>query len=190
MQSDDRTFDKLALQAQTGDLAAAEALIRALHEPLFALLHLRGTPEKDIEDVAQSVNLAVYRSLSRYEPARTFLPWFRTIVRNMTADYWRTNIRDKDRFNEFREYVSEIEEDVNEAHDELEQRRSQLASCMEKLKEKQRSLLAMHYYERKDSFQIARQIGAKAAAVRKALERIRGALRVCMEQDPDNPLSA
>jgi DNA-directed RNA polymerase specialized sigma24 family protein len=42
--------------------------------------------------------LNVYRHLSAYDPKRPFMPWFRTIARNLTVNYWQRNAREKDRF--------------------------------------------------------------------------------------------
>jgi DNA-directed RNA polymerase specialized sigma24 family protein len=64
----------------------------------------------------------------------------------------------------------------------VKQRR--LAVCMQKLREKQRNLLKLYYYDRKDSYCIADETGAEAPAVRKALQRIRGALRACIDAQP------
>ena len=190
MPDDDITFDALAREAQTGDLEATEALVRALHNPLFALLHLRGIPEKDIEDEAQTIMLHVYRHLSGYDPERPFMPWFRTLTRNLTVNYWKKRARDMDRFSEFRKYVAASEPDLDARCDALDRKRGRLGTCMEKLKDKQRALLKLHYYDRCDSETIARRTGSESSAVRKALQRIRTLLRACMEQDAEDAFSA
>ncbi len=188
--ADNSAFDTLARQAQSGDLEAAEALVRALHNPLFALLHLRGIPEKDVEDEAQTIMLHVCRHLSAYDPARPFMPWFRTIARNLTVNYWQKNTRDKNRFSEFRDYVAAAEPELDARCDALDRKRGRLASCMEKLKGKQRVLLRLCYFDRCDSESIARKTGAEPPAVRKALQRVRALLRACMEREAEDPIAA
>ena len=182
MQTNEQDFDQLAREAQSGDLKAAEDLVRALHNPLFALLHLRGIPEKDIEDIAQTIMLHMYRNLSNYDPARPFMPWFRTIARNLTVNYWQKNARDKNKFSEFQEYVVASEQDLEKHCEALETRQGQLSRCIGKLKSKQQALIKLYYVDQCDSRDIAGKTGADAAAVRKAMQRIRSALRECMDR--------
>ncbi len=155
--TDDSRINKLAIEAKTGDLNATEELARSLHDPLFALLHLRGIPEKDIEDMAQNVMFQIYRHLSSYDPERPFMPWFRTITRNLTANYWAKHARKKNRFSEFRDYVATFDTEIDERCDALEQRKSRLTECIKKLKQKQQNLIKLYYYKRYDSKRIAEE---------------------------------
>lgn len=93
----------MAAKSAEGDLGAFEALLRQIHAPLFAFLHLLEIPDAGIEDVAQETALMIHKSIQRFNPAEDFLPWMRGIARNMAANYWRSHGREQRKRSVFRE---------------------------------------------------------------------------------------
>lgn len=79
--------------AQRGDSAAYEALLRALLPPLRGFVrHLVRDPD-EVEDITQSVLIAMHRSRHTWRPERPFGPWWRAIARNAAIDAMRRRAR-------------------------------------------------------------------------------------------------
>ena len=179
--SENITLEALAAEAAAGDLEAGRALIEALHDQLFALLHLRGVLPSDLDDLAQVAMVQLYRMLGTYDPARPFLPWFRSLVRNVTSNYWRTRGRLKRRTEVFRQLVEHTVPDDDEELLRLGERKAKLAECLESLRDRQRGVVQLRYFQNLDSDDIGRQLNMRGPAVRQLLARTRQMLRECIE---------
>ena len=61
------------------------------HQPLgmSIALSILGNPE-DAEDALQNAMVKMWRAFSRFDPDRSFGPWFSTIVRNACRDFDRS----------------------------------------------------------------------------------------------------
>lgn len=177
----ERTMEGLAAEAASGDLQAGRDLIESLHDHLFALLHLRGILEPDMDDVAQVTVLQMYRRLGSYDPSRPFLPWFRAIVRNVTSNYWRQRARIRRRTEIFQKLVDENVPEDDEALIQMDARKNRLTECLEALGDRHKRAVELHYFQNLNSQDIGRRIGLRAAAVRQLLVRTRLILRRCIE---------
>ena len=81
--------DELVRRAQSGDLDAFEALVRA-HEKTVYTLALRMTNQpQDAEDMAQEAFLKVWRALPDYRWESRFSVWLYRIVSNVCLDWLR-----------------------------------------------------------------------------------------------------
>jgi RNA polymerase sigma-70 factor (ECF subfamily) len=179
---EDHELTEYAVRSAEGDTEAAESLILALHHHLFALVHVMGVPDDDVEDTAQDIMLQVFRSLSRYDPAKPFKPWFRSIARHVVQHYWRDREYERRKMDRFQRYVAEsysTEDSVGELDDI---RRSRLDRCIERLKERQREILDLFYTMQLNCGDIGACLGLKPQTVRMSLCRIRDALRACVEK--------
>jgi RNA polymerase sigma-70 factor (ECF subfamily) len=177
---EDTDLRALAAQAATGDLEAAEKLICAVHDHLFALLHLLGIPSPDLEDVGQDVALQMYRSLPSYDPMRPFMPWLKSIALHVRANYWRSRRRRENKLETFRNYLAEqVEQDPRQS-DDLDVQKSRLAHCLHRLQDRLRNIISLRYQEGLTSDCIGEQLGLKAQTVRKLLSRAREFLRKCI----------
>ncbi len=80
-------------RAQTGDASAYAALLEELADRARRLARLLLRAERDVEDVAQEVLIAVHKARHTYDPARPFLPWFHAIARHRISDARRRRAR-------------------------------------------------------------------------------------------------
>ncbi|MBN1674117.1 MAG: sigma-70 family RNA polymerase sigma factor [Kiritimatiellae bacterium] len=181
MAIDDTALRELAEQAAIGDPDAAERLIRGFHRYLMTYLYVSGIPEADINDVAQEVALQAYRSLHRYSADRPFLPWMRGIAAHRVKNYWRTQSRKQTREGLFREYVERQLADERTVRALADTPSERLQDCIRRLPEKQQQILALRYAQGLNANEISERLKREAAAVRKALSRIRDALRACLD---------
>ncbi len=177
---EDEEIRALAVKSASGDLDAAEDLIRQIHGSLISFLYVLGVPSNDVDDVAQETVLQMYRSLQRYDGGKPFLPWLRSIARHVTANFWRRmdcRNRYTDKFREYIEVKVSLDYEVQEPNFD----REALSKCIEKLPEKHRKIIKLRYFQGHTAIDVADMIGAKAAAVRQSLVRIRDALRQCLQ---------
>jgi RNA polymerase sigma-70 factor (ECF subfamily) len=75
--------------AQGGDRAAYEQLLRELLPLLRAYVRRRVGDASAAEDLVQDVLLSIHGARHTYRPERAFGPWWRTVTRNATIDYYR-----------------------------------------------------------------------------------------------------
>jgi RNA polymerase sigma-70 factor (ECF subfamily) len=79
----------LAARAATGDRAAFETIVRRHKEPIFRFVRRYVGNSDDAYDLLQDAFLAAWSGLPRYDSARPFLPWLRTIALNKCRDFSR-----------------------------------------------------------------------------------------------------
>ncbi len=83
------TDAELVRACLAGDEEAFRALVARYHKRAFwAAFHIVGRVE-EARDVVQEAFVRVHRSLSRYDPARSFYTWFYRIVMNLAIDQLR-----------------------------------------------------------------------------------------------------
>ena len=79
----------LARRAAQGDERAFAELVRRHKEPLYRLMRrYTGDPDQAYE-AAHEAFIAVWRSLGRFDPERSFVAWLRTIAFNKARDLAR-----------------------------------------------------------------------------------------------------
>jgi RNA polymerase sigma-70 factor (ECF subfamily) len=176
----------LAVEAAEGDIDAAEQLMRGAHDHIFGLLYLLGVPHEDADDLGQDVALQIYTSLPKYDRAKPFLPWMRSIARHVTSNYWRSRTRQEKWMSAFREYVAE-ELAPAAAGDLLDLRVDRLSQCVDRLKERHRDLVRLRYFENLRTDEISERVGLTVLSVRSILVKIRKALRACVERAEPRP---
>lgn len=103
------------------------------------------------EDLCSDVFVKVYEKLDTFDENKaSFSTWIFTIVRNKLIDYYRT-----------RKVTVEIPDDLtyDVEDDTNEEALETLASALEKLDERDRKLVIMHYYEGKTLKEVADELG-------------------------------
>jgi RNA polymerase sigma-70 factor (ECF subfamily) len=86
---DSDTERQLVRQAQAGDTAAYEQLVR-IHQPrLLAVVGGILRRNQDVEDVAQQVMVKAYLSIKRFDHRSAFGTWLYKIAVNECWDYFR-----------------------------------------------------------------------------------------------------
>ena len=79
----------LVRQAQAGNRAAFEELVRKHQKRVFAIVNGVLRRREDIEDVAQQVFIKVFLSLRRFDQRSAFSTWLYKIAVNECRDYLR-----------------------------------------------------------------------------------------------------
>jgi len=81
--------DSVGVQAKAGDKAAFEALVRREKAGLYAFVRRYVGDPDEAYDIVQDSFIAAWRSIRRYDPAKPFGVWIRTIALNKCRDYGR-----------------------------------------------------------------------------------------------------
>ncbi len=134
----------------------------------------------DAEEVYQSTCMTLWEKWQQGVRPDHFGAWSRVVAKNHARNLLRKRDRQPvlidegllDRIHLIREQESAV----------LDDRRAALAACLEKLPEKQRSMIDGYYRSRASVEEIADQTRRSVQAVYKAIQRVRAALFDCVTQ--------
>lgn len=165
--------------------------VRANHAGLRAFIRSLGVDALWVDDIAQEAFIVAYQRMEEFDADRDFGAWVRGIARNLVINERRKTARRKrilsDNLTDVLVSSSSADEDVDTGvdlgmGDRARAKMAALRECLQKMPEKSQAMIKARYEENASAPDIAEQLDMKSAAVRKSLERIRTALRKCMEE--------
>ena len=133
----------------------------------------------DAEDIVQQTALALWEKFDSYDPSQPFTPWACRFALNKARQWmerrqrWQALLQGG--------LAEELLQRREELRPEIERRLKHLEGCIGKLPEEQRSIVEGYYYQRNGIEKLAEDSGERSEATYKALQRIRQALQVCIE---------
>jgi RNA polymerase sigma-70 factor, ECF subfamily len=133
----------------------------------------------DAEDIVQQTAVALWEKFDAYDPARPFTPWACRFALNKARQWVERRQRWQALLD--RGLAEELALRRQELQPEFERRFRRLDDCLGQLPSAQRSLIEAYYYERIGAESLAERSGRTVAATYKMIERIRHALRHCVE---------
>lgn len=77
-------------QAQQGDAAAWEKVVRHYQQPVFRLAYLITGNAEDAEEIAQDTFVRAYHALPKFDETRPLPPWLMQICRNLARNKRRS----------------------------------------------------------------------------------------------------
>ena len=81
--------EDVAARAKLGDRQSFDILVQRHSENLYRFIRRYVGQPDDAYDVLQNCFVSAWMGLSRYDPARPFLPWLRTVALNKCRDFGR-----------------------------------------------------------------------------------------------------
>lgn len=170
--------------ADQHELDRREAFVRVFAQNdrwLYAyLMTLLGSP-LDAEEVYQEVCVVLWRDYEKFDPTTNFKKWASVIARYRVLQYRDSENRRAARLSA--KAVELIADDAVEQAEMFDERRVALHACLEKLSDSDRELVSACYSDVQSSFRdVAEQLGRPANTVYKGIQRIRRALRDCIER--------
>jgi len=81
--------EHIAARAKTGDRIAFDLLVKRHKDGMYRFVRRYVGQSDDAYDVLQNCFVAAWSGLARYDPARPFLPWLRTVALNKCRDFGR-----------------------------------------------------------------------------------------------------
>ncbi len=133
------------------------------------------------EDLFQQTCLVLWDKFERFEASRSFVGWACGVARYEVLNDLRARRRDRLHFGD------ELSLSLIEAQEELEQenlddRRSALAGCIQRLRDRDRDLLSACYGRSTGVREVARDCGRSPQSVHNSLRRIRRTLFECVQR--------
>ncbi|MBM3983920.1 MAG: sigma-70 family RNA polymerase sigma factor [Planctomycetes bacterium] len=173
--------DRLVRMVVGGDTPAFAGLIRLYESDVWRIASTLVRDWEATENLVQQAFIDAYTHLHQYQLGTDFGAWIRTLTRNRLRKELRTLSRAEQRLAVYREQLAERLRAEEPVHDDSDVYLSALRSCREELPEDEAAILRLRY-ERGLSFEaIATRRGTTAAAVQRAISRIRFRLRACIE---------
>ena len=166
-----------------GDATAAQQRFLALflrsEREIFRYVAVLVPNVIEAEEIVQQTALALWEKFDSYDPARPFTPWACRFALNQARQWmerrqkWQILLADG-----LAEELARRREDLAP---ELERRLVHLEGCVAKLPGEQRTVVEGYFYRRLGIEALAKESGRTVEATYKKLQRIRSALRQCLE---------
>lgn len=177
----------LITRAQAGDRLAAEALVRAQQQSLFAYM-LRMSGRRDVaEDVTQEAFVRALTHLDRFDSRYRFSTWLFTIAKRLHMNMCdrRRPIYDTDIVTAWRGPVGRMRPDFDAA-DGRAQVRDELQAGLDELPARQREILVLFHQQDWPIALIAQHMGIPEGTVKSHLHRGRRRLRGLLADREDS----
>lgn len=135
----------------------------------------------DAEEVFQEVCVVLWTEYEAFDPATDFRRWASVVARNRVLGFRTKQSREAKRLSDVA--IELLAEETIQHADLLEERRRALHGCLDKLSSTDRQLVAKCYSDANRSFNtVAKQLDRPVNTVYKALQRVRRALRECVDR--------
>lgn len=133
------------------------------------------------DDILQDVFVEFVQNADRWNLEENIEPILVRLTRFAVASHWRERLKSRpSAMQKLAEHLKSIAETNAESVDGDEM--VVLRHCLGKLAPKSRELIDLHYKENLSMVDIARKMAVTDLAVRQAVCRIRGVLRLCMRK--------
>lgn len=137
-----------------------------------------------IDDVMQEVSVVIWEKQDQLRHEDEFLPWARTIVRNISFRYRRKLFRDRHVFDDkLVERILADEETENQGKDQSSREYGALMACLNKLPDDRRQLILAPYSHTGAVKEIAARSARSPNSLYKLLQRLRARLMRCIETE-------
>lgn len=151
---------------------------RRIYAYVVTLLHNRA----DADDVLQEASIVMWDKFNEADPPQDFAAWGCRIAYFKVLDFRKKHARSRVLFSQ--ELLDRVAETAAEqaATLQLDDRRSALARCIDKLAARDRELLTQRFAEGATTESAAARVGRSVHAAYKALAKIRESLFECVNR--------
>ena len=179
-----RTLDETLNAALRADPDAFLAIVRAYGPALRAFLGSQMFHLDDVDDLAQEILIAAYRSLHTFRRGEDFGAWLRGIARNKLRHYFEQSSRQSARMEAFRrEAAALLDRELDEAAGRTRSEHLQaMLQCISKLPERMRHVVRAQL-DGSRSPALAGELGTSTAAIYQLQYRALGILRECIVKE-------
>ena len=138
----------------------------------------------EADDILQNVALVTTRRFAEYDRQRPFVAWTIGIAKTEISNYRRKNGKRPILLDVpvMESIAKTFESEAARMHDIKKETERALAACIDKLGDKWKHILELHYLREHVPARIAQQLGMTKNNVLVTLYRIRTALRTCVNQ--------
>ncbi len=177
----DNTDNLAALMKQslTGDQRAYAALLQETSRLLRPFLAKRLNFTSEVDDLLQEILISIHKARHTYDGNRPYKPWMYAIARFRLQDHLRAHYSDQ---LHHADDLSELEDFLHEPVTESAISYESISGEVEKLPEKQATILRLMHQEGYTAREVAAKIGMKESAVKVAAHRAYKILRQKLER--------
>lgn len=161
-------FAALMQQALAGDQRAYADLLQETSRLLRPFLAKRISFTSEVDDLLQEILISIHKARHTYDGNRPYKPWVYAIARFRLQDHLRAHYSDRLRH---ADDLSEMEEFLHEDVTESAISYESISGEVEKLPEKQATILRLMHQEGYTAKEVAEKIGMKESAVKVAAHR-------------------
>lgn len=178
----EQTDEMFIEQILAGNSRAFAALVERHQDLVFNIIIRIVNSSEDAEELAQDVFMKVYQALPNFKMEARFSTWLYRIAYN-TAISWTRKSRpefapfDDTTLNNYSEDVVDDLE-IQETESSAEQQRLNIKEAIAALKEEDKLLLNLFYYNELSIREISETIGLSENAIKVRLFRIRNKLKI------------
>lgn len=146
----------------------------------------RCAPSSELQsDIVHDAFLDFMKKADQWDLERDVRPLLRKITQNIALQYWRNHVRNMpEHLQMLAEKVQKkISSDEDQtANSNLDEQLAALEGCVERLSPRYRRLVRLFYFEKVPLERLSEETSFSLFALRKAMCRIRTALRECVER--------
>ena len=146
----------------------------------FIMAMMPGSAE--IDDVAQEVNVLVWRKRQSFEIGTDFKAWMLTVAKFQVMNAWRKQRNRKESVVPEEVLAQLLEQGIQSAEKGEPPRHEALWLCLDTLRPTDRGLILRRYFDGRKVSQLASELGRSADSVKMSLHRIRTALAMCVRR--------
>lgn len=171
-------FEAMMKQALSGDQKAYAHLLRETSSFLRPFLSKRLSFNNEVDDLLQEILISIHKARHTYDGQRPYKPWVYAIARFRLNDHLRSHYSDQ-----LRQAIDfdEIEESLPHHVTENAINYESISWQVEKLPEKQASILRLMHQEGLTAKEVAEKMDMKVSAVKVAAHRAYKILRNKLE---------
>lgn len=186
MSSDDRA---LVAQAQAGERAALDELIRRHYDRIYAICRRIAGNDADAADATQEALMAIVRGLAKFDNRAAFSTWSYRVATNACLDELRRRKRRPTPalVDEHDGWADRNIEDHGPAFDEQIAVRDEVQTALNQLPEEFRAPVVLRDCAGLDYAEIAETLGIPPGTVRSRIARGRAKLAELMNQGNQRP---
>jgi RNA polymerase sigma-70 factor (ECF subfamily) len=186
MDRDEWSDDRLAEEIGAGSEQAFWILVRGHQARIRAYLGACVSSPASVDDLAQDVFIAAYKSIHTYRRDSSLGDWLIGIARHRALRHLRDEARRRAREGtSVADLLAELRavdlEQSSEDARSFDLRVAALRQCLESLPPDGSRMVTGFYFERRSIREIARNLRRSEGALKVALLRVRDALRRCIE---------
>ena len=166
-------------QSLEGNNRAYAVLLQETSRLLHAYLAKRLSTTNEVDDLLQEILISIHKARHTYDGKRPYKPWVYAIAKFRLHDYLRAHYSDHLRY---AINLSEVEESFPEHVTESPISYESISGEIQKLPEKQATILQLMHQEGYTAKEVAKKIGMKESAVKVAAHRAYKFLRKKLER--------
>jgi len=171
--------EELMRQALAGDQRAYAELLRETSRMLRPFLAKRLNFTNEVDDLLQEILISIHKARHTYDGRRPYRPWVYAIAKFRLLDHLRAHYSDQLRH---AADLSELEEFLQEDVTETAISYESISGEVQKLPEKQATILRLMHQEGYTAKEVAEKMGMNESAVKVAAHRAYKVLKEKLER--------